>query len=910
MTKKLVAAIALIYLLRQFSAASKWHAKLCDHVRLYASKLIHLDNRVTIPSNVLRAQFNQGPQVQHLAQLNHSHGCAASARATALSTCQHYAENLGLVPYSYQMSCKEQVMGLDGSRTYYWPRDIGVAPGRDPIGPEHAIIMIDVDYYVDMRDMLLQHCNVYLIYTFTPSTAGATREDYTYFFTKEKSLSTLNMYVSGGARYKHPLWDYGTDFLSVSDFWFTVTYHVERRRISDDRSIIALIPCYSSRYCGWLARWVFPQVPENCQLGRLDVVKDDMVRLDTISHAKANGKSRNLFQTSVAIAGHANSASMLTSQFEMLATYGANMRTTITPASVERLLGQLCLERDQAHILTSYLRVTSPMKPNYYMLPCHSFGAYQFARKSFEDEAVTPMRAFMTPLAMGAYVAQRSRANDERCVEKRIVELQHDAVDTPSLTPTWARYLNDFIVYVLGDAKHTLIPVDYEEVYENQSRPAQRMIFSQGTETMTVDDAPVRCFQKAEAYEETKDPRNITTLDANSKINWARYMYALSDYLKQFEWYAFGKTPKDIAARVVEIAVTASSIQTGDISRMDGSLYANARNLEHRIIMGLFHPKYASDLLKWKQTQVDRRGVTQHNVAYSTGLSRLSGSAETSVLNTLTNAAMIYMAHRHSLRGLDNDHAHHIAVQSIGLAGGDDSLTPNLPDASLVASGQALGFKVKPNTIPRGARGVNFLARTFSPMVWFGCANSMCDFKRQITKFHLTTRMDPKLPMALIAVDKLRGYVLTDVNTPIIGQLSHYLVSLFDPEFLITHTSTTVNNTDTQYFARFELSEQFPNEHGDWMLDEVVNSCPGIDIDRFNAWLAHVATLSFGDARLAVLSPPLIFDPSPPDVSCPVVINGELVPPIIEGKVKVQLPQKRGSRGRRDRKPGKKPQKA
>jgi predicted DNA-binding ribbon-helix-helix protein len=908
--KKLAAAIALIYLLRQFSAVSKWHTKLCAHVRLYASKLIHLDNRVTLPSNVLRAQFNQGPQVQHLAQLNHSHGTAASTRATALSTCQHYAENLGLIPYSYQMSVKEQLLGMDGSRTYYWPRDIGVAPGHDPIGPEHVIIMIDVDYYVDMRSMLLQHQNVYLLYTFTPSTAGTTREDYTYFFTQEKGVTQMSMYVSGGARYKHPLWDYGTDFLSVSDEWFTVTYHVERQRISDDRSLIALIPCYASRYFGWLTRWVFPQVPESVQLVRLDIVHDNMVRLDTISRSESNNKKQNTFQTSVAIAGHANSATMQTSHFELLATYGSNMRTTITPASVERLLGQLCLERDQAHILTSYLRATCPMKPNYYMLPCHSFGSYQFARKGYEDEAATPMRAFMAPLATGAYVAQRSRANDEQCIDKRVRELQVTAASVPTLSPTWARYLNDFVVYVLGQSKHTLIPVDFEDVLDNQNRPAQRMIFSQGTESLIVDDTPVRSFQKAEAYEETKDPRNITTLDANSKINWARYMYALSDYLKQFEWYAFGKTPKEIASRVVEIAVTASSIQTGDISRMDGSLYANARNLEHRVIMGLFHPKYAPDLLKWKQTQSDRRGVTQHHVAYDTGLSRLSGSAETSVLNTLTNAAMIYMAHRHSLRSLDNEHAHHIAVQSIGLAGGDDSLTPNLPDASLVAAGQALGFKVKPNTIARGERGVNFLARVFSPMVWFGCDDSMCDFKRQITKFHLTTRMDPKLPMTLIAVDKLRGYVLTDANTPILGQLSRYLVSLFDPEFLIAHTSNTVNHSDTQYFARFEYSEQFPNNAGDWMFDEINLTCPGIDIDRFNTWLAHVLTLSLADARVAVLSPPLIFDASLPDVSSPVVINGELVLPIIEDKVKKQLPNKRGGRGRQGRKPGTKPQKA
>jgi len=240
--------------------------------------------------------------------------------------------------------------------------------------------------------------------------------------------------------------------------------------------------------------------------------------------------------------------------------------------------------------------------------------------------------------------------------------------------------------------------------------------------------------------------------------------------------------------------------------------------------------------------------------------------------------------------------SHHISCQSIGLAGGDDSLTPNLEDKYLVSAGKAMGFTIKPKNFPRHSPGVNFLARVYSPDVWTGCPDSMCDFQRQIVKLHLTTRMDPKLPLPTIAVDKMRGYVLTDTNTPIIGAFANLIVSVFDPEFLTTYTSNGADTTDTQYFSKFQQSDQFPNEYGDWMVAEIERSCPGVDFQRFSNWIADVNVKSITD----VLSPPLILDLSPPDVSSPVVINGELVRP-----VKFEKSNNKNARGRRRRGKGK-----
>lgn len=96
--------------------------------------------------------------------------------------------------------------------------------------------LVDVDYYIDMPKQLARCFKPHLVYTMVPDSAAAVRGEYSYTFDAYNRLTTR---FSGGGDYCHWLWDYGKDFITVTDWSFphytSCTYHVDRRLVAQDR---------------------------------------------------------------------------------------------------------------------------------------------------------------------------------------------------------------------------------------------------------------------------------------------------------------------------------------------------------------------------------------------------------------------------------------------------------------------------------------------------------------------------------------------------------------------------------------------------------------------------------------------------------------------------------------------------
>lgn len=391
---------------------------------------------------------------------------------------------------------------------------------------------------------------------------------------------------------------------------------------------------------------------------------------------------------------------------------------------------------------------------------------------------------------------------------------------------------------------------------------------------MTVEltsDEPIECFMKAETYQDVKDPRNISTIPANTKLNYSSYLYSFVDnVLNSQSWYAFSKTPREIALRVAEIASSANFIDNTDLSRFDGRVSKKMRMLEHIIMMRWIRSEHKTDLIRLKESQQNQRARTKFGIKFDTKFSRLSGSPETAAFNTVDNAFMAYKA----LRNTRVDGVFigpEAAWSKLGIYGGDDGLTADVEPETYVRACASVGQKLDVNVTKRGELGVTFLSRIFSPAVWYGDPSSMCDLRRQLAKLHVTTNLPPDVSPITKLREKLSGFFLTDKNTPILGEYSQVVVHYHG-------TYCGVSHNIANYFSSYPEHEQFPNENTlDWMDEVVKRDLPKFDMSLFHSWLSTARENPY-----VLLSPPMCEPPpvEPLVVKRPVVVDDVPVYPI------------------------------
>jgi hypothetical protein len=476
-----------------------------------------------------------------------------------------------------------------------------------------------------------------------------------------------------------------------------------------------------------------------------------------------------------------------------------------------------------------------------------------------EDDASPGMVAFMRPLLDGAFVPDKCKGNDKRAAQERVEKLKAPDVEIDSFT---SKCMNEFRDMLLREFKGTLTPVEMDEVYAKQSKPTQRRILDAAQHERRTDKA--MNFVKREAYGSVNDPRMISQICGPDKMAYSAYMYPFSDVIKLQEWYAFSKTPREIAERVAAICSRAQHVDNSDFSRMDGRVGNVARELETRIMLAAFRPEYRTELHELMRHQYCLRGVMNSGVKYDTGFARSSGSPETSAFNTMLNAFIMYLTLRRQVTGLGAYLTPAEAWSGLGIYGGDDGLTASLDAKLAERSAKAVGQKLELVRVHRGEMGVSFLARRYGPDVWFGAPDSCCDIARQIAKFHVTVH----LPGNITPVDKLRekafAFSLTDLNTPVIGAFCKRTLTCYPLE------SSEFRNLLDIWRVELDRSKQYPNTYGDWMDDLLMEQVPTFNRELFDDWVSNATGQQ-------LLHPPMLAErPEAKPKSGLVVIDGDL----------------------------------
>jgi len=815
-----------------------------------------LSRKPTIESDLVRDAFTTTCVDPIVTVLGHTHAEAAGCRTAATAFVMNVAQYCGASVFIVGMSRSDQRKNYRGTRQWFWSKDANATNRNDNPKQDDIRYMCDVDYYVDMPNLLAEEAKPLLLYTMVPESAAQTGVDNTaYRFMEDGSLQTT---VAGGGAYQHYIWNYGMDSVMVTRYvfgipWTSIAYSIERKQVSRNRQLILFAPMREFYGLGcWLSLFLL----ETSKLTRFNPVVSTpdtkFIRFDVL---KPNGEA----YVTTAVAGSFLCADVSVEVDECIATV-ANLGTTnlMLPTTASWIKDN----RSAAAVLTRYHRATCTRSKLTVFPVEKSVRSYQYKPDEYDQDARVKVEAFMSPLVHEAFVPVPNKAGEEQCVEGRVNGLRKP---DPKPCKFRDRCIDEFAELVVQGA--VLEPVCYEVVADKQTRASQVVSLIRAVVTGWYRKLVLKCHIKGEVYPGVKDPRNISTYNDADKLDMSMFALALSEHMKQYQWYGPGKTPLELATRVSEICSNAESyVNISDFHRMDGTISYVLRQVDRAIMMKIFanHRAKVNEILK---TNVDNTGFLPNGTTFEQGPSHGSGCAATSLFQTNRAAFCAYLALRHQRMPSGRYRTPAEAFAAIGIHLGDDGLDAGLPTADHEWSAKRLGLVLEAATVQRGFRGVNFLARYYSSNVWYGDTNSMCDIKRQLSKFHTTIRMPKDVAPEHKLVEKCLSYVATDGNTPILGPFCKrvLLLSPYRPKAL-----RGIGN----WWSKFEASVQYPNENVDgWMDDECIAQFEEFDRGQFTDWLVNTQTSA------ELLRAPVCAEPKAPQPTVvDVVVDGDVLP--------------------------------
>lgn len=231
------------------------------------------------------------------------HPMSAAWRSSTTTFADMLAAKLELGVFVYQASPADVKAGYRFYRDYHWGKDVNVPISFDRPKVSDLVVLVDVDYYVDMPNLLLDYDNPVLLYNFCPEAAAASTKEFSFTFNSDAEL-IYN--VAGGGSYKHLVWDYGIDTFTVTDGYYTKSYHVERIVANEHHQYVLLVP--SGKWIGRVASWMHTQLSNN-KLARLAPIFDDFI---VFEFQKRDGRFTSVARVGTYEAATVDSKTMVT----------------------------------------------------------------------------------------------------------------------------------------------------------------------------------------------------------------------------------------------------------------------------------------------------------------------------------------------------------------------------------------------------------------------------------------------------------------------------------------------------------------------------------------------------------------------------------------------------------------------
>ena len=405
-----------------------------------------------------------------------------------------------------------------------------------------------------------------------------------------------------------------------------------------------------------------------------------------------------------------------------------------------------------------------------------------------------PMTQFATQMSEnGAFCAEKNKANSQDAILTRVTLLTNKK--PVEHTSRHDMYQKEFIDRYVENARlqgfGPLVPADLSDIKAKQNSTQQTQSIQNaenyyqsgwsGYSAALNEHSCLQTFGKVEIVTGVKNQRNITPVDDITKLGASTVGYALSRYTKLMDSYAFGSSPASVAERVSIIAAGADTILPTDFKRMDGNVKKVLRDFDIALLIAVFGHQYHERVLEFYAATHNRKCRTSEKVNYESEESQLSGDPFTSVLNTLRNMLIAFTALR--LSGCTADQA----WARLGVYGGDDGLTADLPIKHFITASAMWGMEVTGKPVTRAEKGrVEFMSRVYGPGVWNGSADNCATFPRWIAKFpNSTTANIERFGPSIVAHAKSASALVNDLYTPGVGPMLKKVNRETRKEFLV-----------------------------------------------------------------------------------------------------------------------------
>ena len=725
----------------------------------------------------------------------HTHGQAAAFRTAANAAMAESVRGNGREPYHLSMSRADQTRGERGKRHFYWDKDLKVKFQNDEVGENDVIVLTDVDYYLEPRNVFQFGVPV-MMYTLVPTAVEKRAVDYYY---KIGPGDVVDYHVSGGGKYQHQLWNYDGDTIAVCHdperwrlarkvwCWFLdqfeivfckphpfldprkiVVFDVEQMTIQGDpdHRIISFVPSFEVPY-GYY--WDRPT-----EFRRRKYVEKGIASLENVVAGT----------TSIALATQPGEVTLGTETLSCLSMRLGAKNTPFLIGDIEVFLhDKITVDlKEKASLLFAVLRTSLDLRYHRMVVSTSQIVTnYRPVNERPLEDAKPVGQAITTPLnATSAVFPAKCADTGAVAIRERVTKLAHDTVPPP----IYSKYAGEFIKWLVPkEFIRTGTPVTLEEVIADQDTPIRKARVEQASvRAGAYAQNTLKTFVKAESYGSVNDPRVITTCSTESLLEFSQFVKGFKQQvLSKSKWYGPGLTPEETVDRLGEICrggAADEGLILRDFSRMDG------RNSEwvRKNVTDAAYLRWCreSEHARFKHCvkQVYKRRATMqtgpgpdNSQSYNAGQGTRSGSAGTTDYNTIPNAFVSYCTFREM--GLEPEKA----WKSLSIYYGDDSVDRAPCGFAEVCTNVCIRLgMVAECEVKKKGEPISYLARIFPDPARF--RTSYADLQRTIPKLHLSSVTNPDTSRYELALNKAHGYFVTDEHTPIIGDWARTVIAL------------------------------------------------------------------------------------------------------------------------------------
>jgi len=731
----------------------------------------------------------------------------------------------GRVPYSIGRGKREDA--LFGCTGFKFPQDFTAHTETNPVPTNACFLMIDVDYYVDMNELLMTRKPV-LIYTFAPSSPTGRVGNTTWCIKDGKIHST----AVGSQTFSHELWDYNGEFLSLNLVNHTLVVRVDVFGVGLERNIVLLSPTA-----------LIPTMRPRIEPTGFSMLGDTIIHMTNLwrdalrwlrtgrldAHVFTDSRLKRLTTTAplvwmrdgvaqIVCADSHPTVKLPSDLWFSLLVRQAISATSLRIGEIKQYIGDYDTGHEPgiaAPLLSRALCITQ--EPAFTPTVRQAGPDYDAPSKP-----TTRMLRDVPIAAAGAFIHSKGPNEERVSIFARVTRVANKAV----VPQKYYDYLDEFLLCLPADET---CPLTTEEVIALLNTANQVRRLDRHQNSWNDKNVVAQSFIKANPEAKVSTPRNITTLADDNQCEYGRYTIPLSKLLaRSTHWYAFSRTPMETVTTlhntVTNWPVADKIIGVeNDYSTWDGTNGCFQSVVIQRVFDKYF-PNDSKITEEFVRCRIDPPAFTDSGIAYSTGFSMMSGSKDTSLRNTVNNCFVAFCCLREA--GMPPV----TAYDNLGFYGGDDGFDhPAIAD-TIVPTTTELGLIAKP-IVRRVGDEITFLGRVFPDIKT--CYDSFSDPRRHLPKLHITHINDPTVSTGTILHNKASGFLATDPTTPLLTDWACYVTRHY------SRTGTTLPHT---YWAtKCVEAGPFPSLDPVKALD-YVSSLLGVSVDELKRMREQMQT--------------------------------------------------------------------